>query len=177
MATISHAAFPLPSASVDDLADCARVALQRDGRTILSYGSPSGYGPLREWIADRHGVAPERVFLTNGSLQGFFAQRLARGTAGAGRAADLRPPAEDPARARRTSSCSPATTTGSIPTRSSGLCRGPPPAFLHPIPDVPEPRAAARSARNAAAGSSSWPPSMTCSCWKTIRTASCATRR
>lgn len=66
---------------VDELADCARVALERDGRTILSYGPSTGYAPLREWIADRHGVAPDRVFLTNGSLQGlvFLAQRLAPG--------------------------------------------------------------------------------------------------
>jgi 2-aminoadipate transaminase len=66
---------------VEELADCARVAVERDGRTILSYGSSSGYAPLREWIADRHGVAPERVFVTNGSLQGFvfLAQRLAPG--------------------------------------------------------------------------------------------------
>src|SRR6478609_7644969 len=66
---------------VEELADCARAALERDGRTILSYGSPSGYEPLREWIAARHGVDPGRVFITNGSLQGFvfLAQRLARG--------------------------------------------------------------------------------------------------
>jgi 2-aminoadipate transaminase len=66
---------------VDELADCARAALERDGRTILSYGPSSGYAPLREWIAARHGVSVERVFLTNGSLQGFvfLAQRLAPG--------------------------------------------------------------------------------------------------
>jgi DNA-binding transcriptional MocR family regulator len=66
---------------VDDLADCARAALARDGRTILSYGPSPGYAPLRDWIAARHGVDPARVFLTNGSLQGFvfLAQRLAPG--------------------------------------------------------------------------------------------------
>ena len=56
---------------VEALADCAKVAIERDGRTILSYGAGGGYGPLREWIAARHGVAPSRVMLTNGSLQGF----------------------------------------------------------------------------------------------------------
>ena len=67
--------------AVDDLADCARAALQRDGHTILSYGPSPGYGPLREWLAERHGVAADRIFLTNGSLQGFvfLAQRLAPG--------------------------------------------------------------------------------------------------
>ncbi len=66
---------------VDTLADCARAALERDGRTILSYGPSPGYAPLRELIAGWHGVDPSRVFLTNGSLQGFvfLAQRLATG--------------------------------------------------------------------------------------------------
>jgi DNA-binding transcriptional MocR family regulator len=83
MAVISFArGVPAPEClPVAELADCARVALERDGRTILSYGPSSGYGPLREWIAARHGVDPGRVFITNGSLQGFvfLAQRLARG--------------------------------------------------------------------------------------------------
>src|SRR6059058_5857762 len=67
--------------AVEELAECARVALERDGRTILSYGPGGGYGPLREWLAERHGVEPSRVFVTNGSLQGFvfLAQRLAPG--------------------------------------------------------------------------------------------------
>jgi len=45
--------------------------LRRDGQTILSYGSTLGYEPLREWIGERHGVPPERVVVTNGSLQAF----------------------------------------------------------------------------------------------------------
>src|SRR5919202_6825942 len=56
---------------VEELADCAREAVARDGTTVLSYGGAGGYGPLREWIAERHGVDPGRVLLTNGSLQGF----------------------------------------------------------------------------------------------------------
>jgi 2-aminoadipate transaminase len=66
---------------VDELADCARVAIERDGKTILSYGPSGGYGPLREWLAARHDVEPARIFITNGSLQGFvfLAQRLAVG--------------------------------------------------------------------------------------------------
>jgi 2-aminoadipate transaminase len=63
---------------VEELAACVSAALERDGRTILSYGPVGGYGPLREWIAERHGVAPGRVLVTNGSLQGFvfLAQHL-----------------------------------------------------------------------------------------------------
>jgi 2-aminoadipate transaminase len=56
---------------VEELADCARAAIERDGHTVLSYGPVGGYAPLREWIADRHGVEPGRVLVTNGSLQGF----------------------------------------------------------------------------------------------------------
>ncbi len=83
MAVISFArGVPAPEClPVEELADCARVALEHDGHTILSYGPSPGYGPLREWIAERHGVDPGRIFLTNGSLQGFvfLAQRLAPG--------------------------------------------------------------------------------------------------
>jgi 2-aminoadipate transaminase len=53
------------------IGDCARAALERDGTTILSYGTGGGYGPLRELLAERHGVEPGRVFLTTGGLQGF----------------------------------------------------------------------------------------------------------
>jgi 2-aminoadipate transaminase len=57
--------------ALEELADCARAAIERDGATALNYGPAGGYAPLREWIADRHRVEPERVVLTNGSLQGF----------------------------------------------------------------------------------------------------------
>jgi DNA-binding transcriptional MocR family regulator len=56
---------------VSKLAECARTAVARDGASVLSYGPGGGYAPLREWIADRHGVEPARVVVTSGSLQGF----------------------------------------------------------------------------------------------------------
>ena len=67
--------------AVDELAESARAALERDGRTILSYGPGGGYGPLREWLAERHGVEPGRVVVTSGSLQGFvfLAEQLGQG--------------------------------------------------------------------------------------------------
>jgi DNA-binding transcriptional MocR family regulator len=55
---------------VEELADCAREAIARDGQTILNYGPVGGYAPLREWVAERHGVEPSRVIVTNGSLPG-----------------------------------------------------------------------------------------------------------
>ena len=57
--------------NVEELADCARVALEQDGVPILSYGPGGGYGPLREQLAEWHGVDPGRVVITSGSLQGF----------------------------------------------------------------------------------------------------------
>jgi len=71
--TISLArGIPAPEClPVEELAECAEAALRRDGETILSYGSTLGYGPLREWIAERHGVEPGCVVVTNGSLQVF----------------------------------------------------------------------------------------------------------
>jgi len=83
MSMISFArGVPAPECMpVEELAECARAALQRDGRTILSYGPSAGYGPLRARLAAQHGVDQSRIFLTNGSLQGFvfLAQRLAPG--------------------------------------------------------------------------------------------------
>jgi 2-aminoadipate transaminase len=59
----------LPSA---DLAECARAAIEHDGSTVLNYGPAGGYEPLRGLLAVQHRVEPERVVLTNGSLQGFL---------------------------------------------------------------------------------------------------------
>jgi DNA-binding transcriptional MocR family regulator len=65
----------------DELADCAHEVARRDGSRVFAYGPGGGYAPLREWIAERHGVPPERVVLTVGGLQGFVfyaAEQLAR---------------------------------------------------------------------------------------------------
>ena len=53
------------------VSDCAATVLERDGKTVLSYGAGGGYGPLRELLAARHDVDPGRVFVTTGGLQGF----------------------------------------------------------------------------------------------------------
>ena len=78
---------------IAEFGDCAVAALARDGATALNYGPPSGYPPLREWIAERHGVAPGRVFVTNGSLQGF--NFVARHYAGEGRRVFVEAPCYD----------------------------------------------------------------------------------
>ena len=64
-----------------ELADCAHAVALRDGARVFAYGPGGGYGPLREWVAERHGVEPGRVVLTVGGLHGFVlyvAEALAR---------------------------------------------------------------------------------------------------
>src|SRR5262252_6418351 len=65
----------------EELADCARTVIEREGKSLLSYGPSAGHTPLRSLIAEWFGVHPYRVLLTNGSLQGLWllAKRLARG--------------------------------------------------------------------------------------------------
>jgi DNA-binding transcriptional MocR family regulator len=53
----------------DDVLAAAERALKQDPAGALSYGPGYGYAPLREWIAERHGVEPARVVLFNGSLE------------------------------------------------------------------------------------------------------------
>ncbi len=80
MISFARGAPALECLAVEDLADCARAALERDGHAILSYGPGGGYGPLRELLAEQHGVEPSRVVITSGSLQGFafLAEQLVR---------------------------------------------------------------------------------------------------
>jgi 2-aminoadipate transaminase len=44
-------------------------AFDADPAGVTAYGTSVGYLPLRTWIADKHGVKPEQVIVTNGSLQ------------------------------------------------------------------------------------------------------------
>lgn len=54
---------------VDGLKAAAIRAFEADPVGITAYGTSVGYPPLRKWIADKHGVAPEQVLVTNGSMQ------------------------------------------------------------------------------------------------------------
>jgi 2-aminoadipate transaminase len=69
--TISFArgAPSLDIVDVDGLEDAARRAFESDPAGTTAYGTSIGYPRLRAWIADRHGVEPERVLVTNGSMQ------------------------------------------------------------------------------------------------------------
>jgi len=54
---------------VQGLRDAAVRAFDTDPEGTTAYGTSVGYTRLRAWIADRHGVEPECVLVTNGSLQ------------------------------------------------------------------------------------------------------------
>jgi len=63
---------------VDGLREAAQVAFSSDPGGTFSYGTAVGYQPLREWIAEQHSVDPQRVLVTNGSMQAdaFLFERL-----------------------------------------------------------------------------------------------------
>jgi 2-aminoadipate transaminase len=71
MATISFArgAPSLDIVDVEGLREAARLAFENDPAGTTAYGTSVGYVPLREWIAEQHGVAVEQVLVTNGSMQ------------------------------------------------------------------------------------------------------------
>ena len=49
--------------------EASQLALQQHGSVILQYGPSYGFRPLREWLADWHGVEVDSVLCSNGSLQ------------------------------------------------------------------------------------------------------------
>src|SRR5881394_3360178 len=69
--TISFArgAPSLDIVDVDGLKDAATRAFANDPGGTTAYGTSVGYVPLRKWIAEQHGVEPENVLVTNGSMQ------------------------------------------------------------------------------------------------------------
>jgi DNA-binding transcriptional MocR family regulator len=69
--TISFArgAPSLDIIDVQGLREAAARAFANDPAGTTAYGTSVGYPRLRAWIAERHGVEPERVLVTNGSMQ------------------------------------------------------------------------------------------------------------
>src|SRR5919204_4833211 len=65
---------------IQEIGECAQAALLRVERDTVQYGAAAGFPPLRELLAERHGVESSRVFASNGSLQGlvFLATHLLR---------------------------------------------------------------------------------------------------
>jgi 2-aminoadipate transaminase len=69
--TISFArgAPSLDIVDVEGLKQAANDAFDTDAAGTTAYGTSVGYVPLREWIAEKHGVDTDQVLVTNGSMQ------------------------------------------------------------------------------------------------------------
>jgi DNA-binding transcriptional MocR family regulator len=65
---------------IEGLKAAAARAFDADPGGVTGYGTSVGYPPLRAWIAERHGVAPTQVLVTNGSMQAdaFLFEHLVR---------------------------------------------------------------------------------------------------
>ena len=44
---------------IEELIDCANAVFKREGKVLFQYGHYSGYGPLRQWIANRFNAKVE----------------------------------------------------------------------------------------------------------------------
>jgi len=140
VSTISFArGVPAPEClPIEDLADCARTAIERDGAAALLYGHTLGYQPLREWLGERHDVEPARVIVTNGSLQAFHFVLSA--LAGAGRVIVERPTYDRPRRILSSFDEVAVDDEGlDLGELERVLAAGGPPAFLYTIPTFQNP--------------------------------------
>jgi 2-aminoadipate transaminase len=80
MISFARGAPSLDIVDVQGLKDAAVRAFESDPAGATAYGTSIGYPRLRAWIADKHGVEPERVLVTNGSMQAdaFLFEQLVR---------------------------------------------------------------------------------------------------
>jgi DNA-binding transcriptional MocR family regulator len=78
--SFARGAPSLDIVDVQGLREAAMRAFDADPAGTTAYGTSIGYPRLRAWIADRHGVEPERVLVTNGSMQAdaFLFEHLVR---------------------------------------------------------------------------------------------------
>ncbi len=67
--SFARGAPSLDIVDVQGLSEAAHRAFADDPAATVGYGTAVGFAPLRAWIAERHGVAPEQVLVTNGSMQ------------------------------------------------------------------------------------------------------------
>jgi 2-aminoadipate transaminase len=67
--SLARGAPSLDIIAVDDLRAAAQSAFERDPAGTFAYGTSAGYPHLLEWIAAKHGVEPDRILATNGSMQ------------------------------------------------------------------------------------------------------------
>src|SRR4051794_25737072 len=69
MISFARGAPSLDIVDTEGLREAAQRAFEKDPAGTFSYGTSVGYVPLREYIAEQHGVAVEQVLVTNGSMQ------------------------------------------------------------------------------------------------------------
>jgi DNA-binding transcriptional MocR family regulator len=67
--SFARGAPSLDIVDVEGLKAAAGRAFERDPGGTTAYGTAVGYAPLRQWIADKHGVETAQVIVTNGSMQ------------------------------------------------------------------------------------------------------------
>ena len=67
--SLARGAPSLDIVAVDDLRAAADRAFEKDPGGAFSYGTSAGYLPLVDWIARQHGIEPDEVIATNGSMQ------------------------------------------------------------------------------------------------------------
>ncbi|MFI7025776.1 PLP-dependent aminotransferase family protein [Micromonospora sp. NPDC049900] len=67
--SFARGAPSLDIVDVEGLKAAAVRAFDADPAGVTAYGTSVGYLPLRQWVAEKHGVTAEQVLITNGSLQ------------------------------------------------------------------------------------------------------------
>lgn len=67
--SFSRGAPSVDIVDIEGLRAAADRAFTNDPAGTTAYGTAVGYVPLRKWIAEKHGVTPEQVIVTNGSMQ------------------------------------------------------------------------------------------------------------
>ncbi len=67
--SFARGAPSLDIVDVPGLRAAADRAFSEDPAGLTGYGTAVGYLPLRAWVAQQHGVTPEHVIVTNGSMQ------------------------------------------------------------------------------------------------------------
>lgn len=69
MINLTRGVPPVEVFPIDDLVKAADKNMHEDGKCVLQYLQSPGYAPLRDWLAQKHGVESNQVLLGNSSLE------------------------------------------------------------------------------------------------------------
>ena len=179
--SLARGAPSLDIIAVDELRAAARPSLRAGSRPGPSPTEPRpGTRALLAWIAEKHGVEPDQVIATNGSMQAdafLFQQLVQPGDLVVVEAPDLRPHAAVAAEPRRRDPGHPA--RGRRHRRRRARARRSRPARgrrSRTSSPTSRTRPAAPSRSRSAGACSSWPRSTASRSSRTTRTWSCASR-